>query len=175
MKTFLQTLQIPDLLLLAGSVLGGIFSSATFGWALAPWIGISCSLAFMRRHSGWQSFMLLYFLGSMRGMVMEKDVIPIPFVGIVVLMLVIQGLNLIPYLMDYWFKMKLGDFWGYFIFPVSFVVLDGVLAQGNQGTWGNIAYTQFHVKPLIQMLSITGIWGIGFLIYGFASWFADTI
>lgn len=175
MKTFLQGLKRTDLLLLIGSVLGGVFSSPAFGYAIAPWIGISCSLAFLRKHPKWHAFLLLYLLGSIRGMIVEKDVIPMPLIGIVVLMLVVNLVGLIPYLLDAWLKPKFGDFWGYLIFPASFVVLDGFLAQGNQGTWGNIAYTQFDILPLMQMLSLTGLWGIAFLIYAFASWMADVI
>ncbi|MBD8879520.1 hypothetical protein IHE49_03390 [Rhodanobacter sp. 7MK24] len=32
------------------------------------------------------------------------------------------------------------------------------------GTWGNIAYTQMDVLPVIQVAAVTGLWGVGFLV-----------
>lgn len=39
------------------------------------------------------------------------------------------------------------------------------------GTWGVLGYTQHGNLPLMQLASVTGIWGIGFLIAWFASVF----
>ncbi|NJM24898.1 MAG: hypothetical protein HC859_04660 [Bacteroidia bacterium] len=40
---------------------------------------------------------------------------------------------------------------------------------GGGGTWNSIAYTQMEFAPLMQLASLTGIWGITFLIGWFAT------
>jgi apolipoprotein N-acyltransferase len=35
-------------------------------------------------------------------------------------------------------------------------------------TWGNLAYTQMDFLPLIQIASVTGLWGISFVVFLFA-------
>ena len=37
------------------------------------------------------------------------------------------------------------------------------------GTWGSVAYTQYENLPLLQLTSVTGIWGVTFLVTWFAS------
>ena len=37
------------------------------------------------------------------------------------------------------------------------------------GTWGSVAYTQYENLPLLQLASVTGIWGVTFLVTWFAS------
>lgn len=56
------------------------------------------------------------------------------------------------------------------------VSLDYLAAQGGQGTWGNYAYQQYSLSWLMQLASVTGIWGIGFMVYWFAAvfnWFIE--
>ena len=50
------------------------------------------------------------------------------------------------------------------VLPSASVVLDWLSAQGGFGTWGNTAYTQVELAPMMQLASVTGIWGIGFLV-----------
>ena len=40
---------------------------------------------------------------------------------------------------------------------------------GPLGSWGSVAYTQYGNLPLMQLASVTGIFGIAFLIAWFAS------
>jgi len=36
--------------------------------------------------------------------------------------------------------------------------------QSPNGTWGDLGYTQLDALPVIQIASLTGLWGIGFLV-----------
>ncbi len=55
------------------------------------------------------------------------------------------------------------------VYPCAFVIGDFILAHGPTGSVFSPAATQFSNKPLIQLVSITGIWGITFLMAWFAS------
>jgi apolipoprotein N-acyltransferase len=56
--------------------------------------------------------------------------------------------------------------WGRFILlPTLWTAFEWVRSLGLFGfTWGDLGYSQYKVLPLIQMASITGVWGISFLL-----------
>ena len=54
-------------------------------------------------------------------------------------------------------------------FPVSWVTYEYLSEIGSpHNTFGNLAYTQMNCLPIIQIASITGIWGISFVVFLFA-------
>ena len=54
-------------------------------------------------------------------------------------------------------------------FPVYWVACEYLNAISSpHSTWGNLAYTQMNCLPVIQIASITGIWGISFIMFLFA-------
>jgi len=57
------------------------------------------------------------------------------------------------------------------IFPCTLVGTQFAFSHGPVGSWGSAAYTQSGNLPLIQLLSVTGLWGITFLI----GWFAASV
>ena len=49
--------------------------------------------------------------------------------------------------------------------PAAWVALDYVQSLGSpHGTFGNLAYTQLDLLPVVQLASLTGVWGIDFLL-----------
>jgi apolipoprotein N-acyltransferase len=53
--------------------------------------------------------------------------------------------------------------------PVYWVTYEYLTAiTSPHSTWGNLAYTQSDCLPLIQIASITGLWGISFVVFLFA-------
>jgi apolipoprotein N-acyltransferase len=54
-------------------------------------------------------------------------------------------------------------------FPVYWMTCEYLNAIGSpHSTWGNLAYTQMDFLPLIQIASVTGLWGISFIVFVFA-------
>ena len=54
-------------------------------------------------------------------------------------------------------------------FPTYWVAYEYLIAATSpHSTWGNLAYTQMNCLPVIQIASITGIWGISFIVFLFA-------
>jgi apolipoprotein N-acyltransferase len=54
-------------------------------------------------------------------------------------------------------------------FPVYWVTCEYLSAIASpHSTWGNLAYTQMNFLPLIQVASVTGLWGISFVVFLFA-------
>lgn len=60
-------------------------------------------------------------------------------------------------------------FLGSLAFPVYWVTWEYFTATASpHSTFGNLAYTQMNSLPVIQIASVTGIWGISFIVFLFA-------
>jgi len=60
---------------------------------------------------------------------------------------------------------KVSGKWGFLIVPAVWVVFDYVRSIGILGyPWGIIGTTQFQFLPIIQIASITGVWGVNFVV-----------
>ncbi len=83
---------------------------------------------------------------------------------------VIYGLVLsLPFIADKYIKHR--GFVGTLTFPCAFVTTEYLLSLTPAHSWFSLAYTQYEFPALIQVASITGMWGISFLI----AWFASTV
>ena len=60
---------------------------------------------------------------------------------------------------------KISKKWGFLAVPVAWVLFDYVRSISVLGyPWGLIGTTQYQFIPLIQIASVTGVWGIGFIV-----------
>lgn len=83
---------------------------------------------------------------------------------------VIYGLVFfLPFLADRLITPKIKGFLATFVFPTALVSLEYLLSLTPANSWFSLAYTQSGTLPLIQLVSVTGIWGLSFLIAWFAS------
>lgn len=83
---------------------------------------------------------------------------------------VIYGLVFfLPFLADRLLTPKIKGFLATLVFPTAFVSLEYLLSLTPANTWFSLAYTQSGTLPLIQLVSVAGIWGVSFLIAWFAS------
>jgi apolipoprotein N-acyltransferase len=57
------------------------------------------------------------------------------------------------------------------VYPAAYTALEFLIGLSPVGTSLSIAVTQFDVLPLVQIVSVTGIWGIPFI----AGWLASTV
>lgn len=77
---------------------------------------------------------------------------------------------LVPFLIDKFMSPRIPGFLATLVFPLTWTSIEFVGFQFTPyGTWGSLAYTQYGNLPLMQMVSITGIYGLSFLITWFAS------
>jgi apolipoprotein N-acyltransferase len=81
-------------------------------------------------------------------------------------------LAILPYLADRLLAPRLKGFAATLVFPLAVTALEFAgLSLNPMGTFGARAYTLSENLALIQLLSITGMWGITFLV----SWFASVV
>ena len=88
----------------------------------------------------------------------------------IAVMALVTTLFVLPYLADRLLAPRLPGFLSTLVFPVAWVTTELINSLVNPyGTWGAIAYTQYGNLPLMQLVSVTGVAGITFLICWFGS------
>jgi apolipoprotein N-acyltransferase len=85
---------------------------------------------------------------------------------------VTAAVYLIPYFAYRVLSPRRAGFAATLIFPAAVVALEYVLSLVSPlGTWNALAYSQTHNLPLIQVASVTGIYGVSFV----AAWFGAVV
>ncbi len=82
-------------------------------------------------------------------------------------------IGLLPYVVDRMYYKRFGTTsWLTLVFPVAMTAIDFFSASGSPfGTFGAIAYSQRGFTPIMQIVSVTGLWGVTFVL----SWFASLV
>ena len=154
------------LLLLA--FISGVLLSPKWTLAIAAWIHFTVLLRFYRDNN-WKGYLISIPVLVLSSFIAQKEVLPFDTVTMYSFIIVATIIGLLPYLIDRFTYQLLPGWISTLIFPTIFTLFNYFIEQGPQGTWGNIAYTQYPFLYLMQISSITGIYGINFLIYWFAS------
>lgn len=76
------------------------------------------------------------------------------------------------FLLDRLLYYKYRGFIATLIFPLAYTSIDYIYASlSPMGSTGALGYSQYRILPLVQLVSITGLWGLTFLI----TWFGSTV
>jgi len=76
----------------------------------------------------------------------------------------------LPFLADRLIAPRLRGYLSTLVFPLAWITIEFVISLATPyTTWFSLAYTQYGNLPLVQIVSVTGIWGLSFLITWFAS------
>lgn len=148
-----------------------LFANGANNIPLTAWLAPLFVLRFVRtQRRAWVGLVTTYLLLIAAFMFQFRGMVPIPGIGYY-LFLVVYGIALAaPYAVDRLVSPKLRGLRKTLVFPAALVVIEYLVSLGPYGTWGSVAYTQFGNLPLLQLLSVTGLWGVTFLV----SWFAST-
>ena len=162
------------LVIAAGAASAGL---AYLGTGLHPiwwclWLAPVPVLA-IATHLGRVSAFLLAFIAWLVGALNEWNYfthgieVPLPLIAIVLLVpALVFGLCV---LFARSFLRRGSLVLGAIAFPVSWVAYEYLSEVGSpNSTFGNLGYTQMDFIPVIQIASITGIWGISFIVFLFA-------
>ena len=80
--------------------------------------------------------------------------------------------GVLPFVVDRWLSVRLAGVSRTLVFPAAVTTVELLGTVGNPfGTAGSTAYSQYGSLPLVQLVSVTGIWGLTFLI----SWLAPVV
>ncbi|HEY6622049.1 MAG TPA: nitrilase-related carbon-nitrogen hydrolase [Steroidobacteraceae bacterium] len=145
------------------------FSYGADNIALAAWLSPVFLLRFVRTQR-WRIAMPVLFVAEMAAAAFQlRGMFPVTGAEYWVLLIVGTVPALIPYAVDRALARKLHGLTATLVFPVTWTVMDYLNAFGPYGSWGAAAYSQYGQLALMQIVSVTGLWSISFLIGWFAS------
>ncbi|MEM1120679.1 MAG: nitrilase-related carbon-nitrogen hydrolase [Bacteroidota bacterium] len=157
-----------NILLLLLAFISNILMSPKWTIALAAWVYYTVLLRFYRDNN-WKGFLWAIPVLSLSSIIGQLGVIPMDAITVSVMMFIGTSIGLLPFILDKITYKRLPDWAATLLLPAVYTTFSYLMDQGPQGTWGNAAYTQFTYLPLMQLASITGIYGVNFLMLWFAS------
>jgi apolipoprotein N-acyltransferase len=146
-----------------------MFSNGRFPIAVCTWIGPLLMIHLTRTGKGFIRLPLAFvglsfaFGFQFYGMV--------PFAGLAFLVFcAVFGIALVlPYVADRYLGLRWQGLTRTLIFPLTLVASEYLVSFNPFGTWGSIAYSQYESLTLLQLISVTGLYGITFLVGWFAA------
>lgn len=161
------------LLLTALYVLLTLFASGR--WALTPvaWLAPVVALYLIHRLPAGRGFLLLLVATYIPIAVAWYGIVPFPMPIYPIFMLVNALVGTLIYLADRLITPRLGaGFATTLVFPLIATAVEFVMmADGPLGSFGAQVYTQAAFLPLTQLVSVTGLWGVTFVM----AWFAAVV
>jgi len=129
-------------------------------------------LRFFRIRRSWGALLLGYLVLAASAFIGWQGMVPVPPPFFVLITCAVGFVSLLPYLVDRFISHRLHGFAATLVLPVAWVTVEYVdLSLNPVGQWNTIAYSQARNLALLQLVSVTGIWGITFLL----AWFAATV
>ncbi len=155
-------------------VIGAIFSLFSVGRLIIPlavWLGPVFLMRFARARRPIGGYLVVALVVAAVGMVALQGVIPAPAAVFYPLVLILSMVMTLPYLADRLIAPRLQSFAATLVFPAAYTTLEYISSHGPFGAFASMANSQYGNLPLVQLASVTGIWGITFLI----AWFAAVV
>ena len=148
-----------------------LFSNGRWIIPFATWLYPIFFLRFMCMQKPGSGFIFLALASAIINTAMWWKMIPFPLTIYLILTCIAMQIFTLCFLTDRLLATQLKGFLSTLVFPVAWCSIEYLLSLTSKGTWNSLAYTQAGNLPLMQLASVTGIWGVTFLI----TWFASVI
>ena len=152
-----------------------LFYAGRWTIPLAAWLAPLFLLRFVRAQRPLPGLLIAWLVRAAVAAVTLQGILNPPGtsigVGYFVLVVLLTLVAMLPYLADCLIAPRLQGFVATLVFPLAYTMIEYLISHGPNGTITSLANTQYGNLPLIQLVSVTGIWGITFLI----SWFAAVV
>ena len=141
-----------------------LFANGANTISLAAWLAPLFLLRFVRTRGVWTGLVTAYLFLMATFMFQFRGMVPIPGIGYYIFLVSFGIPMVVPYIADRLLSPRLPGLPATLVFPTAFVLAEYLVSLGPYGTWGSAAYAQFGNLALLQLLSVTGLWGITFLV-----------
>lgn len=155
--------------LLAAASLCLLFANGRDTVALCAWLAPLLLLRFARWGPARMRLPAAYLTLSLTFAFQFRGMIPFPGAAFYIFSFGIGLALLLPYVADRYLAAQRPGLARTLVFPLTLVCIEFLLSLGPYGTWCSIAYSQSGQLMLLQVLSVTGLYGITFLIGWFAA------
>jgi apolipoprotein N-acyltransferase len=149
--------------LILGAVIS-LFANGRWSFPLAAWLAPVFLMRFSRAQKPMKGFLFISAATSITGIIGWKGAIPLDGAPYYIMMTIGALFGAILFLIDRMIATRINGFASTLVYPLASVAseyLHGVTSP--YGVNGSLALTQ-NSLPLLQVVSITGIWGIIFLV-----------
>lgn len=146
------------------------FANGRHTIAVAAWLAPLFLLRFVRTQKPGRGLLVAWVMLTGVWAFQFRGMVPVPVVFYFVISAV-YGLTLVlPFALDRILAPRVEGFAATFILPSAWVATEYLVATFTPyGSWGSAAYSQHENLALLQIVSITGLYGVSFLIAWFAS------
>lgn len=159
--------------LLIATVLG-LFIGGKWNIPAAAWLAPIFAIRFFRdSDKAGRSFLLLWLASAVPAVISWNGATFFPPMAEVAFFVLMTPISLIPYVIDRMYYRRFpGSAWVMLVFPVAVTAVDFFSSSGSPfGTFGAAAYSQRGFLSIMQIATVTGLWGIPFIV----SWFASLV
>ena len=138
---------------------------------LSIWISLICLLRFSRLSKPWIGFISILVISFISNIFIWEGLIPLPSPLYYIVSLISAVFFSVPFLIERILIKKVPGYLQILIYPALFTFISFLYTLiSPSGTYGSVAYSQNNLI-LLQIVSVTGIWGIIFVL----GWTASTI
>jgi apolipoprotein N-acyltransferase len=155
------------LLLAAAAFLA--FGNGRYTVPAAAWLGPAFLLRWLRHQRPTRGLALAGLLLAAAFLFQFESMIPAPVPVIAGIALGYSLLGLVPYGLHRLAAYRLKGVSSTLIFPCAWVAVELLESSTPYPTWGALAYTQYGNLALLQLVSVTGLYGVSFLMAWFAA------
>jgi apolipoprotein N-acyltransferase len=150
----------------AGALL--LFANGRNNVPVIAWLAPVVLLRFLRGGSAWR-LLVAFFVTTFAFAFQFRGMVPAPQPILAIIWVTYGACILLPFIVDRLLARRLAGFISTLVFPCAAMGFDYLLSLLPYGSWGSPAYTQYGDLPLMQLASVTGIYGITFLMAWFAA------
>jgi apolipoprotein N-acyltransferase len=152
-------------LLLAIATVLLLFAMGRYTVALAAWLAPIFLLRYTRSVRHWYALVPAWLVLFVAWLFQFRGMVPLPPVGVVSVGLGAAFFGFLPYGLDRWMNRQSAGFAGTLVFPCAVAGVDFLGGSfGPYGSWCALGYSQYGNLPVMQLASITGLYGISFLV-----------
>jgi apolipoprotein N-acyltransferase len=131
----------------------------------AAWLGPLFLLRYLRARPGARGLPVGWLVFFAAWCVQWRGIVRGSWASFVVAAAVLSLAGFLPYVADRFLSPRLGGLKSTLAFPSALVATEYLFnLLGPNGSWGSLAYTQYGNLPLVQLVSVTGLWGVTFLV-----------
>ncbi|MEQ9374533.1 MAG: nitrilase-related carbon-nitrogen hydrolase [Imperialibacter sp.] len=161
MKTFTNT-KTTTLWLLATIS----FSLLSVKWMFAPaaWVAPAFLILLMKEYKPWKSLLVGLSALYVSALIGSYKVMPFPTIVFVVIALIGALKHVVPFILFRLLSKRVEGWYDTLLFPCLYVAYDYLNGFDGGGTWGSMGYTQVNNDALMQLVAVTGLWGVTFLV-----------
>lgn len=137
---------------------------ATGKWIipLAAWLAPVWLMRFLRTQRVGRGYLVFLLAFAAVLTIAWWGILPFPFV--LVFMPVQALIASLPFLFDRLLAPRLKGFGATPVFPLASTAIEFLSMSGPMGSFGATAYTQYGNLALMQLVSVTGVWGVSLLM-----------